>query len=218
MRLLALRGEEPPDDTVVVIRAGERELSAETLRRTADLSRIEFGFYGVSVFLALDADVTSLCASTDYLRRYSQIQESTAGRIRSAGFALLATDARPHFAIVLPDLDDETLARLRACFGPPRPNPGRSQTLPSMAAHEAPAWDLWVDFHRVDAAGLTHAHARDAAAGVVLERGQFIVVGDDDADPGVAQVVDVQSDGVVLLRVLPGHADLHRQLLQPRPA
>ena len=126
MKLIALRGEEPPDDTIVVIRAGERGLSDDTLRRTAQLSQTEFGFYGVSVFLTLDLDVADLCASTDYLRRYSQIQESTAGQIRSAGFAMLATDARPHFDIVLADLEDDTLVRLRECFGPPRPNPGRS--------------------------------------------------------------------------------------------
>ena len=66
----------------------------------AQLSQTEFGFYGVSEFLTLDLDVAELCASTDYLHRYSQIQESTAGWIRSAGFAMLATDARPHFDIV----------------------------------------------------------------------------------------------------------------------
>jgi hypothetical protein len=126
MKYVVLRGEVPPDDTAVVIRAGERGLSDETLRRTAEVSQAEYGFFGVSVFVALDVDVTTLCASTDYLRRYSQIQESTAGEIRSAGFALLATDARPHFDIVLADLDDGTLTRLRSCFRPPRPNPGRS--------------------------------------------------------------------------------------------
>ncbi len=87
-----------------------------------------------------------------------------------------------------------------------------------MARHEAPTWDLWVDFHRVDAAGLTHAHVDDATAGAHVEQGQFIVVGDDGADPGVAEVVEVRSDGVVLLRILPGHAERHRALLQPHSA
>lgn len=87
-----------------------------------------------------------------------------------------------------------------------------------MADVPTPSWDLWVDFHRVDAAGLTHAHLRDASPGAVVEEGQFILVGDEGADPGVAQVIDVRSDGVVLLRVLPGHADLHRQLLHPQTA
>ncbi|MGH9272658.1 MAG: hypothetical protein ACRDZ2_15465 [Ilumatobacteraceae bacterium] len=87
-----------------------------------------------------------------------------------------------------------------------------------MAMNEAPSWDLWVDFHRVDAAGLTHANVRDATGNADVLQGKFILVGDDDADPGVAQIVEVRTDRVVLLRVLPGHADLHRQLLQPRPA
>lgn len=126
MKLIALRGEDPPDDAVVVVRAGANGLVDENLCRTALTSHEEFGFYGISVFLALDLPVDELCASTDYLRRYSQIQESTAARVRAAGFALLATDARPHYDIVLAGLDEATLDRLRACFDPPRPNPGRS--------------------------------------------------------------------------------------------
>lgn len=125
MKLIALRGEEPPDDVVVVVRAGANGLSDETVRRTASASHNEHGFYGVSVFLALDVGVDDLCASTDFLRRYSQIQESTAGRLRAAGFALLATEARPHFDIVLASLEDPVLELLRSCFDPPRPNPGR---------------------------------------------------------------------------------------------
>ena len=78
--------------------------------------------------------------------------------------------------------------------------------------------DLWVDFHRVDAAGLTHANLRDASPGARIVEDAFIIVGDEGADPGVAHVIEVRPDGVVLLRVLPGHADLHRSLLQPRTA
>jgi hypothetical protein len=125
VRLLSLRGEEPPDDAIVVVRAGAHGLTDETLRRTATAAHDEFGFYGVSVFLALDVSVDELCAQNDFLRRYSMIQESTAGRLRLAGFALLATEARPHFDVVLPSLDDDVLSRLRTCFDGPRPNPGR---------------------------------------------------------------------------------------------
>jgi hypothetical protein len=60
---------------------------------------------------------------------------------------------------------------------------------------------LWVDFHRVDAEGLTHAHLDDASAGRRIDPGQYIVVGDEDADSAVAHVVDVDPDGVILLRV-----------------
>ena len=81
------------------------------------------------------------------------------------------------------------------------------------------SWHLWVDFHRVDADGLTHAHVDDLSVGEVEPHpGDYLVVGDEDADPAVAQVVSVSSDGVVLVRVLPGHADLHRELLGNQPA
>ena len=81
-----------------------------------------------------------------------------------------------------------------------------------------PSWDLWVDFHRVDADGLTHAHVDDLTAGVEPHTGDYLVVGDEDADPAVAQVVSIAAEGVILVRVLPGHADLHRELLGNQPA
>lgn len=79
-------------------------------------------------------------------------------------------------------------------------------------------WDLWVDFHRMDADGFTHASIKDASPGVQIELGRYVVVGDEDADPAVAHVVEVRANGVVLLRVLPGHADLHLDLLGRTPA
>lgn len=50
---------------------------------------------------------------------------STFGRVREAGFALLATFDHPHFTLVLADLSEITLARLDRCFDEPIPNPGR---------------------------------------------------------------------------------------------
>jgi hypothetical protein len=74
-------------------------------------------------------------------------------------------------------------------------------------------WDLWVDFHRVDAKGLTHASLKDARAGVRVEPGAYLVVGDHDAEPAVAEVVKVEANEVVLLRVLPGTVEAHRDLV-----
>ncbi len=51
-----------------------------------------------------------------------------------------------------------------------------------------------------------------------MEPRRYLVVGDYDAEPAVAQVVEVKPDGVVLLRVLPGPAEAHRSLVGPRPA
>lgn len=125
MRLYAVRGEEPPDDAVVVVRGGANGLAPSTIRRTARNTFDEFGFFGVSVFAALDGTVEELCQAVEAIRRYGAVQESTFGALRRAGFPLIATGARPHFDIVLADLSDETIDRLRACFGPPYPTPGR---------------------------------------------------------------------------------------------
>lgn len=76
---------------------------------------------------------------------------------------------------------------------------------------------MWVDFARVYS-GLTYGHLNDAAPGTEIAAGRYLIVGDDDADPAVAQVVEVKDDGTVLLRVLPGHADQHAALVGPQPA
>lgn len=78
-------------------------------------------------------------------------------------------------------------------------------------------WDLWVDFTRVYD-GLTYADVRDAGPGVEVEPGRYLVVGDEDAEAAVAQVVEVKADGVILLRVLPGPVHAHLALIGPRPA
>ena len=57
MRPIVVRDEEPPDDTVVVVRGGE--MNGDTVRRTASDAFDEFGIYTVSVFLALDDTVES---------------------------------------------------------------------------------------------------------------------------------------------------------------
>lgn len=125
MKLVALRGEEPPDDAVVVIRGGANSLSAEAVTRSADRNMVAFGFLGISVFLA-DADhLAEVCGSIDELRRYGQIRRSVVARVTTAGFALLATGESPHYDIVLPDRSPGTLDRLVSCFGEPEPNPGR---------------------------------------------------------------------------------------------
>ncbi len=124
MNPIVLRAEEPPDDAVVVIRGGE--MTGEFVRRTATDAHEELGVYAVSVFLALDADVGDLCAAEPFLVRYGKVRLSTVGRLRSGGFPLIPTLDRPHYDIVLPDLDDSTLRRLDGCFNAAVRNPGRA--------------------------------------------------------------------------------------------
>lgn len=74
-------------------------------------------------------------------------------------------------------------------------------------------WDLWIDYQARRADGLTPTLVRFGRPGASLKVGSFVVVGADDAEPAVAEVVEVRDDGVVLVRVLPGPASDHRELL-----
>ena len=65
------------------------------------------------------------CAAEPFVVRYGKVRFSTVGRLRSGGFPLIPTLGRPHYDIVLPDLDVSTLVRLDRCFDPAVPNPGR---------------------------------------------------------------------------------------------
>ena len=98
--------------------------SAYVIRTASDVHD-EYGMFSISVFLTLDMTVEELCVQEPYLARYGQVRLSTVGRLRESGFALLPTLARPHYDVVLPDIEDPTLHRLDGCFAAPIPNPGR---------------------------------------------------------------------------------------------
>ncbi|HUP75450.1 MAG TPA: helix-turn-helix domain-containing protein [Acidimicrobiales bacterium] len=65
-------------------------------------------------------------------------------------------------------------------------------------------WDLRLDYQRIDADGLTHGNVRNGVSGVELSPGRFVIVGNEDADPAVAEIVRVEGRAVVLVRVLLG--------------
>jgi len=46
---------------------------------------------------------------------------------------------------------------------------------------DAVTWDLWVDYHRTDGAGLSHVHVRNVEPGVALDPGKYLVVGNGGA-------------------------------------
>ena len=119
---LNLREEVPPDDAVLVIRGGLHSLDLDRLRASAEDSLLDVGVYAVSVFAACDGDVRALCQRIRRLQSPGVIWVARCDDLRRAGFAMLATDASPHFDIVLPDLTVGTLAALVGCFES-RPNP-----------------------------------------------------------------------------------------------
>lgn len=99
-------------------------MGAEGVRRAAERTFGLYAVFGISVEGVLDATVQDACRG-ERVAGYRRVRLSTFGRLRTAGFALLATFDRPHFTLVLPDLSDFTLSRLDRCFDAPIPNPGR---------------------------------------------------------------------------------------------
>jgi hypothetical protein len=124
VRPILLRDEEPPADAVIVVRGGL--LTADSVRRTVERCRRQFGFLGVSVYGAVEMRLPKLISAVPQIGpdRYRQLRLSTFGAVRAAGFPVWPTLSFPHFSIVLPDVDDATLVRLETTFGPPEPNPG----------------------------------------------------------------------------------------------
>ena len=126
MGAVEFRDEEPPDDAVVVIRGGLRSLDVEKVIELCEDSFVEFGFYGLSVFAAFDGDVEALCLRLDRMRSPGVVWVANCGALRAAGFELAATDASPHFDVVLPSLDRDIVDVMRACFEA-RDNPARKR-------------------------------------------------------------------------------------------
>ncbi|MGQ0624329.1 MAG: hypothetical protein ACT4PP_06695 [Sporichthyaceae bacterium] len=99
-------------------------MTGENVRRSAERTFAIYAVYGISVEGVLDVSIQDACRN-DRIGNYGHVRLSTFGRLRGAGFALLASFERPHFTLVLPDLSEFTLARLDRCFDPAIPNPGR---------------------------------------------------------------------------------------------
>lgn len=124
MRVVSFRDEEPPDDDVALVRGGLHSLDPDRVWEACLDSMTDAGVFGVSVFAALDGDVTGLCETVPRLRSPGTIWVTTAGNVRSAGFRLVPTDAAPHFDVVLSDIEQGIIDALIACFRS-IPNPAR---------------------------------------------------------------------------------------------
>ena len=74
-------------------------------------------------------------------------------------------------------------------------------------------YDIWVDFMTMRNDGRIWSRMSDVRTGFVPVAGQYAVVGCEDADPAVAQIVSVDIEEGIHLRVLEGSVDEHRHLL-----
>lgn len=74
-------------------------------------------------------------------------------------------------------------------------------------------YDVAVDFMDMTNDRRMWVRAVDARPGVDLAVGRHVIVGDDDADPRVARIVDTDAEGNVELVVLAGTVESHQDLL-----
>ena len=79
-------------------------------------------------------------------------------------------------------------------------------------ASREPTVELWVDDHEEYEPGVVHGHLRHAWAPMDPQRGDFLVVGDDDAPPVLAEVLDRSATGELRLGLLPGRPDSHPEV------
>ena len=75
------------------------------------------------------------------------------------------------------------------------------------------SYDLGLDFMDRTDDGRLWTRIEDARADLQPVAGAHFLVGDDEADPAVARVVSVDTDGSIELEVLPGSVDSHQDLV-----
>lgn len=76
-------------------------------------------------------------------------------------------------------------------------------------------YDVAVDFMDMTDGRRLWTRREDVRPGLTLRVGDYVTVGDEDADPAVARVVRVESDDMIELDVLPGGVEEHRDRLAP---
>ncbi|MGH8999785.1 MAG: hypothetical protein ACRDY7_10405 [Acidimicrobiia bacterium] len=106
-----VRLEQLAEDALVVIRGGD--LDPVVLRRDAIAAFRRFGEYGVSVFAAADRDALDELAR-HRLVRFEALAIMTAGAIRAIDLEVRPTFRRPHYTVMLPDIDRD-IHRLTVC-------------------------------------------------------------------------------------------------------
>ena len=74
-----------------------------------------------------------------------------------------------------------------------------------------PTVELWVDDHQEYEPGVVTAHLRHARIPLDPHSGDYLVVGDDEVPPALAEVLSREPDGTLRLRILPGAPDSHAE-------
>jgi hypothetical protein len=77
----------------------------------------------------------------------------------------------------------------------------------------ARGYDIAVDFMDMTNDGRLWTRVKDVRPGFVPIAGEYAIVGCEDADPAVAQIISVDIEGGIQLQVLDGSVEEDRHLL-----
>lgn len=76
--------------------------------------------------------------------------------------------------------------------------------------------ELWVDDHQEYEPGVVHGHLRHAQVAIDPYPGDYLIVGDGEVPPRLAEVLKRDADGRLQLRILPGRPESHPELRSRR--
>jgi hypothetical protein len=76
-------------------------------------------------------------------------------------------------------------------------------------------YDLAVDLMDMNSDMRLFARPSDVRPGFQAGIGGYAIVGDEDADPRVARIVDIDSDGNIELEILRGSVEANRRFVTP---
>jgi len=203
----SIRDEEPPDDAILVIRAGP--VTVEKILEHARREEGRFTFRGAPMAsVSVDAtigDWTLEAILRDRLWSRTTYATTTVGALRRSGHDLLPTFGVPHYDLLLPAATLKAAGSLLATFGH-----GRAQPLPPeevTMAKDAPVQiDIPCDIQQLDDTGYVWTFLDEARDPALVSAGA-IVIAADEVDPVIARVVDLVPAGdrtIVHLEVLPG--------------
>lgn len=70
--------------------------------------------------------------------------------------------------------------------------------------------ELWVDDHRQEhEPGVVRGHLRHAQVAIDPHPGDYLIVGDGEVPPRLAEVLERDADGRLQLRIVPGRLESH---------
>jgi hypothetical protein len=113
-------------DQAIVVRGGV--MGSPSLRSNAYGSYEELGLWALSVWSYPDMEPEEVAEEARRVDEMAlpqgKLRFSTAGRIRSEGYELIATNQRGHYSLVVPEEPDEAVWEdLRSIFDETRRNP-----------------------------------------------------------------------------------------------